>query len=45
MKSISLFLLLVVATLAFSGCSSCPEDKAFFEQNWKHPGKLDEHMS
>ena len=45
MKSISLLLLLIAATFLISGCSTCPEDKAFFEQNWKHPGQIDAHMS
>lgn len=44
MKSLSLFLLLIAVTSLFSGCATSPEDKAFFEQNWKHPGDIDSHM-
>ena len=41
----ALFLLLLLAlTLALTGCATDPEDKAFFETGWKHPGENDARM-
>ena len=44
MKFLSLSFLLLTLSLFLSGCATSPEDKAFFEQNWKQPGQIDAHM-
>lgn len=41
----ALFLLLLLAsTLLLGGCATDPEDKAFFETGWRHPGDNDTRM-
>ena len=44
MKSFSLLLLLLALMFALGGCASDPEDKAFFEKGWLHPGDNDAHL-
>jgi hypothetical protein len=46
MKALSLLLLLaaLMSTLLLGGCASDPEDKAFFETGWRHPGDNDARM-
>ena len=42
----ALFLLLIVAlTFAVGGCATDPQDKAFFETGWRHPGQNDSRMN
>jgi len=38
MKTLALLLLLLTLTSLLGGCASDPEDKAFFETGWRHPG-------
>jgi len=44
MKAISLLLLLLSLTFLLGGCASDPEDKAFFETGWRHPGDNETRM-
>jgi len=45
MKSISLLLLLLTLACLLGGCATDPQDKAFFETGWRHPGDNDKHLS
>jgi hypothetical protein len=39
-----LFFLLFTSTFLLAGCATDPEDKAFFEKGWAHPGQNDARM-
>jgi hypothetical protein len=39
-----LLLVLISSTLLLCGCATDPEDKAFFESGWRHPGDNDVRM-
>jgi len=34
-------LILLTATVFLAGCSTDPDDQAFFEKGWRHPGARD----
>ena len=40
MKTITI-LFLISASILLSGCAMDPDDKAFFEKGWVHPGVRD----
>ena len=40
MKTI-VYVLLLTATVLMTGCATDPDDKAFFERGWWHPGNRD----
>ena len=40
MKTI-VYLFLLMATVFLTGCAMDPDDKAFFEKGWLHPGMRD----
>ena len=44
MKAISLILLFLSLTLILGGCATNAEDKAFFENGWRHPGDNDSRL-
>lgn len=43
MKVLLLFMLLS-SSLLLTGCATDPDDKAFFESGWAHPGQNDARM-
>ena len=44
MKTLVLLLLLLTLTSLLGGCASNPDDKAFFESGWRHPGDNEQRM-
>ena len=37
------YLIILASSLILSGCAADPDDKAFFERGWVHPGYRDTH--
>ena len=44
MKTLALLLLLLTLTSLLGGCASDPDDKAFFETGWRHPGENENRL-
>jgi len=44
MKTLALLLLLLTLTSLLGGCATDPDDKAFFETGWRHPGDNEKRL-